>query len=431
MKNVYISMSADILHEGHINILKIGKKYGRVTVGLMTDAAIVSYKRLPHLDYKQRKIILENLKLVDEVIPQTELDYTKNLLKLRPDYVVHGDDWKNGALKDTRSKVIKTLKKWSGKIIEPRYTKNISSTKIKKRIFQAGTTPDIRRGKLRRLLQTKDLVRVLESHSPITGLLIENLNIKEKGKYYSEFDAMWSSSLTDSTLKGKPDNQSLDYSSRLLNLKEMMEVTTKPVIFDGDNGGNIEHIPYLIRSLDQMGVSAIIIEDKIGLKKNSLFSKQTGSKQDTIKGFCKKIKTAKQSQVSDDFMVIARIESFILGKDLNDAIIRAKNYLNSGADALMIHSKLDSPKEVFAFAKKIRQIHDKVILIAVPSTYSNVSEKSLIQNGFSLVIYANHLLRSSIPAMIKTAKTILKDKKSSSAEKKILTIKEILNYIEK
>ena len=423
-------MSADILHEGHINILKIGKKYGKVIVGLMTDKAIVSYKRLPHLDYNQRKIILENLKLVDEVVPQTELDYTRNLIKIKPDYVIHGDDWKFGTLKNTRSTVIKTLKKWSGKIIEPKYTKNISSTKIKNKIFQTGTTSDNRRGKLRRLLITKEIVRVIESHSPITGLIIEKLNIKENNKYYTEFDAMWSSSLTDSTLKGKPDNQSLDYSSRLLNLKEIMEVTTKPVIFDGDNGGNLEHLPYLIRSLDQLGVSAIILEDKIGLKKNSLFNKQSDSRQDTVNGFCKKIKIAKKSQVSDEFMVIARIESFILNKGLNDAFNRAKNYLKSGADALMIHSKLNNPNEVYAFAKKIRKFDKKVVLIAVPSTYSGVSEQSLIKNGFSVVIYANHLLRASIPAMINTAKKILISKKSKTVEKDILSIKEILNYID-
>ena len=242
---------------------------------------------------------------------------------------------------------------------------------------------------------------------------------------------MWSSSLTDSTLKGKPDNQSLDYSSRLLSLKEMMEVTTKPVIFDGDNGGNIEHLPYLVRSLDQMGVSAIILEDKIGVKKNSLFSKQTDAKQDSILGFSKKIETAKNSQVSDDFMVIARIESFILGKGIDDALKRAKSYLKSGADALMIHSKLENPKEVFAFSKKIKKFNEKIILISVPSTYSSVSEKQLIENGFSMVIYANHLLRASIPAMINSAKKILSYQKSSVIEKDILKISEILNLIQK
>ena len=431
MKKVYISMSADIIHEGHINILKVGKKYGEVTVGLMTDKAIVSYKRLPHLNYKQRKIILENLRMVDKVIPQTELDYTKNLLKIKPDYVVHGDDWKIGPLKATRKKVINILKRWSGKIIEPKYTKNISSTKIKNKIFETGTAPEVRRGKIRRLFQSKDIVRILESHSPLTGLIIEKLNIRKDGKYYVEFDGMCSSSLTDSTLKGKPDNQSLDYSSRLLSLKEMMEVTTKPVIFDGDNGGNIEHLPYLVRSLDQMGVSAIILEDKIGVKKNSLFSKQTDAKQDSILGFSKKIETAKNSQVSDDFMVIARIESFILGKGIDDALKRAKSYLKSGADALMIHSKLENPKEVFAFSKKIKKFNEKIILISVPSTYSSVSEKQLIENGFSMVIYANHLLRASIPAMINSAKKILSYQKSSVIEKDILKISEILNLIQK
>ena len=133
-KKVYVGLAADILHEGHINILQIASKLGDVTIGLLTDSAISSYKKLPYLNYRQREIILKNIKFVKRVLPQTTLNYTKNLLRLRPDYVVHGDDWRSGIQKNAREQVIKTLKKWSGKIIEPRYTKNISSTKIRNKI---------------------------------------------------------------------------------------------------------------------------------------------------------------------------------------------------------------------------------------------------------------------------------------------------------
>ena len=429
-KIVYVAMAADILHEGHINILKNAKKYGRVIVGLLTDHAIVSYKRLPHLNFKQRKIVLKNIKFVDEVISQHELDYRPNLNKIKPDYVIHGDDWKKGPQKNVRLDVIHTLKKWGGKLIEPNYTKNISSTIIKSKLFKTGASPEIRRQKLKRFLEVKKIVKIIESHSPLTGILIEKLSVDTNKKYINEFDGIWSSSLTDSTLRGKPDNQSVDYSTRLQSLKEIMEVTTKPIIFDGDNGGLIEHLPYLIRPLDQMGVSAIILEDKIGLKKNSLFEKQDNAKQDSIKNFCKKIQVAKRSQISDDFMIIARVESFILGKGLSDAIKRTKEYVKSGADAIMIHSKINSPKEIFMFSKKIKKEFPNLILVAVPSTYSSVSEKQLIKNGFSIVIYANQLLRASIPAMKSVAVNILKKQRSYGIENKIISIKEILNLIE-
>ena len=280
-KKVYVGLSADILHEGHINILKTAHNLGEVTVGLLTDQAIASYKKIPHLNFRQREIVLKNMKFVKKVIPQNTLDYRPNLKMIKPDYVVHGDDWKAGIQKKTRSQVIKTLKKWKGKLIEPRYTKNISSTLIKKNILEVGTSPDKRKSKLKRILEAKEIVRVLESHSALVGLIIENLKVVKNQKY-SEFDAMWSSSLTDSALRGKPDNQSVDYSSRILGLNEILDVTTKPIIFDADNGGRLEHLPYMIKSLERIGVSAVIIEDKIGLKKNSLFENQSGAMQDTI-----------------------------------------------------------------------------------------------------------------------------------------------------
>ena len=421
-KLVYVGLSADILHEGHINIIKTAKKYGEVVVGLLTDQAIASYKNIPQLSYKQREIVLKNIKFIKKVIPQKTLDYSDNLKLIKPDYVVHGDDWKKGIQKPIRLKVIKTLKKWGGKLIEPKYTENISSTIIKKKISQ--TFPHSRVSRLKRLIYSKDIVRILESHNSLTGLIIENLKLKNR-----EFDGMWSSSLTDSATKGKPDNSSVDFSSRIASLNEMMDVTSKPLVFDADNGGQIEHLPFLIKSLERSGVSAIIMEDKVGLKKNSLFKNQTGTKQDKPQLFAKKIKKICNSREFEDFMVIARIESFIVGKGLNDALKRAEIYTKAGVDAILIHSKEKTPNEIFSFAREYKKNKNYVPLVAVPSTYSRVYEKDLIKNGFKLVIYANQLLRAAYPSMVNTAKTILKNNRAYEADKQIIPIKEIINLI--
>lgn len=428
-KIVYVGLSADILHSGHINLIKFASKYGKVIVGLLTDKAISSYKSFPHLSYEQRYEVIRNIKNVYKVIPQQTLDYTKNLIKIKPDYVAHGDDWKTGIQKKTRSNVIKTLKKWSGKLIEKKYTENISSSYLKNKIKAVGTTPDNRRSKLKRLIFAKDIVRVLETHSPLTGLIVENL-IKKTTKSHFEFDAMWSSSLTDSVVRGMHDNQSVDYSTRITGVNDIFNVTTKPLIFDIDNGGRIEHLGNLVKKLDSFGVSSIILEDKVGLKKNSLFQNQSNAKQDSIKNICKKIKKAQSSKLSEDFLTIIRIESFILGKNLNDALKRAEAYIDAGCNGIMIHSKDKTAKNVFLFSKQLRKLgYDNIPLVAVPSTYSSTHETELIRNGFNIVIYANHMLRASYKSMLDVAENILKNRKASFADKKITGIKEILNLI--
>jgi phosphoenolpyruvate phosphomutase / 2-hydroxyethylphosphonate cytidylyltransferase len=427
-KKVYVGLAADILHEGHINILKRAHKLGEVTVGLLTDQAISSYKRFPHLNYKNREAVLKSLSFVKRIITQDTLDYEKNLIKIKPDFLVHGDDWKYGIQKNIRLKAIKTLKRWGGKLIEPKYTKNISSSMIKNKIKEIGVTSDSRKSKLKRLIDAKKIVRILEAHNALTGLIIENTNYIEKGAF-CEFDGMWSSSLTDSTVRGKPDNQSVDYSTRMMGLNEIFDVTTKPLIFDGDNGGRLEHISYLVKSLERIGVSAVIFEDKIGLKKNSLFSNQSDAKQDSIKNFCAKLDKAKKAKVSDDMLIIARIESFIFGKSLNDAIKRAEAYSRAGADAILIHSKEKNPNLIFKFAKHFRKSKFYKPMVSVPSTYSKTTEKQLINNGFKIVIYANHMLRAAYPAMVKIASNILKNKRSYESEKDITPIKEILRLI--
>ena len=427
-KSVYVGLAADILHEGHINILKKASSLGSVTVGLLTDQAIASYKNIPYLSFTQRKIVLQNIKYVDKIVPQKTLDYVPNLNLFKPDIVVHGDDWKKGIQKKTRARVLKILKKWSGKLIEPKYTKNISSTKIKSQIQEITASPENRISRLKRLLNAKKIVRILESHNSLTGLIIENLKVTKNNLSY-DFDGMWSSSLTDSLTRGKPDNQSVDYSTRISGLNEILDVTTKPLIFDGDNGGQIEHLSFLVRSLERSGVSAIILEDKIGLKKNSLFKNQKGTKQSNPNTFAKKIKKICSSRQSKDFMIFARIESFILEKGLIDALKRAEIYSKAGADGILIHSKEKTPNEIFSFAKKFKKSKNFIPLIAVPSTYSKVYEKDLIKNGFKIVIYANHLLRAAYPAMEYAAKKILLNKRSYEIEKKISSVNEVINLI--
>ena len=395
---------------------------------VLTDEAIASYKNIPHLDFKRRKIIIENIKYVKKVVPQKTLDYVPNLKIIKPDFVVHGDDWKKGIQKKTRDGVIKILKNWSGKLIEPKYTKNISSTIIKNKILEIGVLPQNRVSRLKRLLLSKKIVRILESHNSLTGLIIENLKVVKKN-VNQEFDGMWSSSLTDSATKGKPDNSSVDFSSRISSLNDIMDVTTKPLVFDADNGGQLEHLPFLVRSLERSGASAIIMEDKVGLKKNSLFKNQTDTKQDKPELFAKKIKKIINSRQSKDFMVIARIESFILGKGLKDALKRADTYSKAGADAILIHSKEKTPAEIFSFAKEFKKSKNFIPLVSVPSTYSKVYEKDLIRNGFKLVIYANQLLRAAYPAMQYTAKKILENSRAFEVDKKIIPIKEIINLI--
>tara|TARA_B100001248_G_C27359080_1_gene445415 strand:+ start:79 stop:1374 length:1296 start_codon:yes stop_codon:yes gene_type:complete len=426
-KIIYVPLAVDILHSGHLNIINKAKKYGRVVIGLLSDSAIAEYKNIPSLGFNERIKIVKSLKNVSKIIKQDTWDYTDVLNKLKPNYFIHGDDWRKGIQKKTREKVIKVLKKNGGKLIEVPYSKNISSSSIKVDLVNH-LTPTSRVSILKRLLDNKKIVRVLEAHSPLSGLIAENSKFI-RGRITEQFDAMWSSSLTDSSVKGKPDNQALDFSSRFNSIGDLFDVTTKPLIFDADNGGRLEHLSFTIRTLERLGVSAIMIEDKIGLKKNSLFKDQSGAQQDTIKDFCKKIDLIKKTRNSQDFLIGARIESFILGKGLKDGLKRAEAYSKAGADLILIHSKEKTPKEIFSFSKIFKKSKFFKPLVSVPSTYSKTTESMLIKNGFQIVIYANHLLRASYPAMEDAAKSILKNKRSFELENKISSVNEVINLI--
>lgn len=427
-KRVYVAMSADLVHPGHMNILKEAAQLGDVTVGLLTDEAIASYKRLPYMQYEQRKVVIENIKGVVKVIPQSTLDYRPNLEELKPDIVVHGDDWKDGVQKQTRDQVVATLAQWGGELVEIAYTKGISSTQLNEAVKDLGTTPGIRLGMLRRLLQAKPFISVNEVHHGLSGLITEKTVARRDGKNV-EFDAMWSSSLTDSTAKGKPDIEAVDMTSRMTSVNDIFEVTTKPMIFDGDTGGKIEHFAFTVRSLERLGVSAVVIEDKVGLKKNSLFGTDVTQTQDTIENFQNKLRVGKAAQVTDDFIIISRIESLILEAGMEDALARAEAYIEAGTDAIMIHSRQKDPAEIFEFCEKYGKFQNRVPLMVVPTSFNDVTEAEWQEKGVSIVCYANHMLRSSYPAMLKVAQLILENGRSLECDDLCLSIKEILELI--
>ena len=427
-KRVYIAMSADFIHSGHINVLKKAAKLGDIIVGLLTDSAIASYKRLPYSTFDQRKEVVANIKGVIEVIPQMTLDYSDNLIKVKPDYVVHGDDWKVGPQMKARLKVLETIKEWGGELIEIPYTEGISARSLNEAIAEVANTPDMRRARLKRLINSKDIVRILEVHSGLSGLIAEKTKIREDN-VDREFDGMWISSLTDSTSKGKPDIELVDLTSRLNTINDVLEVTTKPIILDGDTGGQTEHFVYMVKTLERLGVSAVIIEDKKGLKKNSLFGTDVQQTRSTIEEFTEKVRAGKQSQATDEFMIISRIESLILKAGMEDALTRAKAYIEAGTDGIMIHSKEKEPTEILEFLSAYSKFEAKVPVIVVPSSYNSITEDELAKAGANVVIHANHMLRSAYPNMQKTAESILKHNRSLEADEYCMPIKEILNLI--
>ena len=423
---VYVGMSGDVIHPGHINILKIAESYGEVIVGLLTDKAISSYKKVPLMSYEERYIVLSGIKHISKIIKQETLDYTSNLTKLKPKYVVHGDDWKSGIQKETREKVVKTLEKWGGELIEVPYTEGISSASLKDKLAKKITT-DERRASLRSKINKKDTLRFLDIHNALSSLIIENTGIVKDGKEI-EFDGMWASSLTDSTAKGKPDIEAVDTSSRINTLNDVMEVTTKPIIYDGDTGGKVEHFRYTVQNLERIGVSAVVIEDKKGLKRNSLFGTDVPQEQEEVEIFSEKIKMGNLSKKTDEFMIRARIESLILNKGLKDALHRAEKYCEAGANGILIHSKEENPADIINFAKSFKNNYD-IPLVVVPTTYNQIKVEELSSLGIDIVIFANHLLRSAYPAMLNTAKQILKNGRSHEIEKDLMSVKDIISFI--
>jgi phosphoenolpyruvate mutase len=427
-KKVYIDVYSDIIHSGHINIIEKGAELGEVIVGILTDDVIATYKRLPILDFEVRKRIFESLKSVSRVVRQDTLSYAKNLRELKPDYVVHGDDWKTGIQSNIRAEVLNILAEYGGELVEFPYTSGVSGTEIDYRLRPILNTPDIRRAKLRRMLKLKPYIRVMEASNGLSGLIVENVKVEKEGEI-KEFDAMWVSSLCDSSFKGKPDIELVDLTSRINTINEIMEVTTKPIILDGDTGGRTEHFIYNVRTLERLGVSAIIIEDKTGLKQNSLFGTDAVQVLDDPYEFAKKINAGKQAQLTRDFMIISRLESLIAGAGIDDALNRAKIYIDAGADAVMIHSKEKDGKEIADFLKRFREFAPHIPVVLVPTSYNHFTEEELCEMGGNIIIYANHLLRSAYPAMLRTAEKILKYGRSKEVDQDCMSIKEVLSLI--
>ncbi len=428
-KKVYLGMIADIMHPGLINIINEGAKYGDVIIGLYTDKAIATHKRLPYLTYEQRETVVRSIHGVADVVPQDDWSYVPNLVKYKPDYIIHGDDWLEGPDKYIRDEVFKVMESLGGKVIEIPYTKGITSSGLAEELESLGTTPQARLKSLRRLITAKPIVRIMESHCGLTGLIIEHTKV-EVGNEVREFDGMWASSLTDSTSKGKPDIEAVDLTTRLHDLNDSLEVTTKPVIYDGDTGGKTEHFVFTVRTLERLGVSAVIIEDKVGLKQNSLFGTDAVQTQDTIEGFCAKIRAGKEAQVTRDFMIISRCESLIAGKPVDDALERCHAYVAAGADGIMIHSKNKDGMDIKEFCQRFREVDNHTPIVAVPTTYAQFTEEELASWGINIVIYANHMLRSAYPAMVKCAERILETTRCLEAsEEYCMPIKQILNLI--
>ena len=429
MKTVYMLFATDVIHEGHINVVKEAKKYGKVIGGVLCDAAMIRFNRFPTVSFDERVRMVKDIPEVDEVIVQNETLYENTLRKIKPDYVIHGDNWCEGPEKAIRDNAIRVMNELGGEVIEVPYTRNENVKKIDDRIKDKLSMPEFRRKRLKQLIDMTPIVKTIEAHSGLTGLIAEKTIVENNGEL-DQFDAMWVSSLCDSTAKGKPDIELVDMSSRLRTIDDIMEVTTKPIILDGDTGGLTEHFVYNVRTLERMGVSAVIIEDKTGLKKNSLFGTEVVQTQDSIKNFCAKISAGKKVLRSDDFMIIARIESLILEQGMDDALNRAFAYVEAGADGIMIHSRKKSPDEILEFCDKFRAKDAKTPIVVVPTSFNSITEAELSEHGVNIVIYANQLTRSAFPAMENTAKEILKNHRALEVDDKLMPFKSIITLID-
>lgn len=429
MKTIYMCFATDVIHEGHLNIVNEAKKYGRIVAGVLCDEAMVRYNRFPSVPFEERVKMVQDIEDIDEVVTQNTIMYDEVVERVKPDYIIHGDNWCEGPEKAIRDNAFSLMEKMGGEVIEVGYTRNENVKKIDDRIKDRLAMPEFRRKRLKQLLKMTPIVKTIEVHSGLTGLIAEKTVVEHDGEL-DQFDAMWISSLCDSTAKGKPDIELVDMSSRLRTIDDVMEVTTKPIILDGDTGGLTEHFVYNVRTLERMGVSAVIIEDKTGLKKNSLFGTEVVQTQDSIENFCEKIKAGKQVLRSDDFMIIARIESLILERGMDDALERAHAFVGAGADGIMIHSRKKSPDEILEFCDKFRETNKKTPIVVVPTSFNSITEAELAEHGVNIVIYANQLTRSAFPAMENTAKEILMNHRALEVDSKLMPFKDIITLID-
>ena len=429
MSTVYTCFCTDVIHEGHLNILEKARSLGSVTIGALSDKALIRYNKFPTLSQEERVKLYEKIEGVEKVVIQDDMLYDDIIPDLKPDYVVHGDNWLQGPESSIRAHVEELLSEYGGKIVDVPYTYNEKVRKIDMQLREKLAMPEYRRRRLRQLLAITPIVKAMEAHSGLTGLIVEKTVVENEGKL-DQFDAMWISSLCDSTAKGKPDIELVDMTSRFRTIEDITEVTTKPIIFDGDTGGLTEHFVYTVRSLERLGVSAVIIEDKKGLKKNSLFGTEVEQTQATIEEMSAKIAAGKKAQLTDSFMIIARIESLILEKGMDDALERAKAFVEAGADGIMIHSRKKDPKEICEFCDRFRQNDKTTPIVVVPTSFNEITEDELASHGVNIVIYANQLTRSAFPAMQQTAEDILRNHRAKEVEDRLMSIKQIITLID-
>ncbi len=429
MKTCYTCFTTDVIHEGHLNIIENAKKYGRVVVGALSIPESIRYNKFPTVSIEERIALYRSIPGVDEVVVQEDMGYTDVIEKIHPDYIIHGDNWKEGPESFIREKVKALVESYGGELIEVPYTYNEQVRKVDRQLSEKLAMPEFRRKRLRQLIEMRPVVKIMEAHSGLTGLICEKTVVESDGRL-DQFDGMWVSSLCDSTDRGKPDIELVDMTSRMRTIDDILEVTTKPIILDGDTGGLTEHFVYNVRTLERSGVSAVIIEDKVGLKKNSLFGTEVKQTQDSIENFQTKIRAGKNVQLTDDFMIIARIESLILEQGMNDALTRAEAFAAAGADGIMIHSRKKDPAEIFEFCDKFRELDKHTPIVVVPTSFNSVTEEELSSHGVNIVIYANQLMRAAFPVMVSTAEEILKNHRAMEVDSKLMPFKDIIRLID-
>ena len=429
MKTVYTCFCTDVIHDGHLNIIRHARQYGRVIVGCLSDREMIRAARFPTITEEERVALYRKLDGVSDVVMQNDMLYDDVIARLRPDYVIHGDNWAHGPEQALRNHVAELLRAYGGEIVDVPYTRSEEVRKVDQRLKEKIAMPEYRRKRLRQLLEMTPVVKVMEAHSGLTGLIVEKTIVETNGRL-DQFDAMWVSSLCDSTERGKPDIELVDMSDRLKKIDDIMEVTTKPIILDGDTGGLTEHFVYNVRTLERMGVSAVIIEDKTGLKKNSLFGTEVVQSQDSVENFSAKIAAGKRAQLTDDFMIIARVESLILERGMADALARARAFVDAGADGVMIHSRKKSPAEILEFCDRFRREDPRTPIVVVPTSFNQITEGELAAHGVKIVIYANQLMRAAFPAMRRTAEEILKHHRALESDSKLMPFQDIIRLID-
>ena len=432
-KKVYTCFCTAVIHKGHLNIINEARKLGEVTVGVLSDEAMIRYNRFPTCMFEERLAAAQALEGVASVVVQKDMMYDEVIAELRPDYVVHGDNWCDPEAPEhfIRQNVAACLDRFGGEIIDIPYTFDPEVKRIDDLDKERLAMPEFRRKRLRQLIKLCPIVKTIEAHSGLTGLIAEKTVVRQEDGRLDQFDAMWVSSLCDSTAKGKPDIELVDMSSRLRTIDDIMEVTTKPIILDGDTGGLTEHFVYNVRTLERIGVSGVIIEDKVGPKRNSLFGTEVNQIQDAIENFCAKIAAGKEALRTKDFMIIARCESLILEQGMDDALTRCRAYVKAGADGIMIHSRKKDPAEILEFCDKFRVADSTTPIVVVPTSFNSVTEAELGSHGVNICIYANQLTRAAFPAMQSVAQDLLRYHRAQEVDSRLMPFKKIISLIDK